>query len=102
MAASKAFTPEPPKATDSDVDEIVISDEAAKDAKGTKKKFVRYVGEATRRVITKADWAKAGFEGVETTEWSIANDQALASEDFTDAQIDYLLKTDGRFKATDR
>lgn len=102
MAASKAVTPEPPKATGSDADDIVISDEAAQDAKGTKKKFVRYAGEATRRVITKEDWASAGFNDADASEWSIANDHALPSGDFSDAQIDYLLKTDGRFKATDR
>lgn len=102
MAASKAVTPEPPKATSEDADDIVISDEAAKDAKGTKKKFIRYIGEATRRVITKDDWEKAGFSEAKATEWNIANDLALPSEEFSDAQIDYLIKTDGRFKASDR
>lgn len=90
---------EPPKATGEDVEEVVISE---KDETGTKKKFIRYTGEATERIITASDWESLGIEGKEASVWTLSADLKLPSEDFDGKQLGYLLKVDGRFKAVDK
>lgn len=95
---ASAGVSEPEKATSEPVEEIVISEE---DTTTTKKKFIKYVGDATNRVISKADWDSLGLKA-ESVEWSLQNDFRLPSEDFTEQQLTYLLKVDGRFKAADK
>lgn len=97
-ATTSVGVSEPPKATSEQVEEIVISEE---DTTTTKKNFIKYVGTATNRVISKSDWDSLGIEA-EGTEWSLKNDFRLPSEGFSEQQLTYLLKVDGRFKAADK
>lgn len=100
-AKNQAPIAEPQKATGEDVEEIVISEN---DTTSTNKKFIQYIGNATDRIITKKDWKGIGVEGdnVKDSLWDFKNGHKLPSEDFTEQQLTYLLKVDGRFKAVDK
>lgn len=93
---------EPPKSTSEDFEEIVLS--AENDTATTNKNFIKYVGAATRRVISKKDWKQVGIEGEDVKEnvWNFQNDMKLPTGDFNGQQLAYLLKVDGRFKAVDK
>lgn len=62
--------------------------------------FVKYVGDASHRVIRAADWAQLGFEpkskdaGHQEFLWGPKNDYMVESSKFTDEQLDYLLIDD--------
>lgn len=62
--------------------------------------FVKYVGQASHRVITPTDWRQLGFTpkdketGHQTFEWTPKNDFMIESAKFTDEQLDYLLIDD--------
>lgn len=92
---------EPPKSNSDDFEEIVIS---AENETETQKNFIKYVGMATRRVITKKDWKHLGIEGddVKETIWDFSNGMKVPAEGFNGQQLSYLLKVDGRFKAVDK
>lgn len=92
---------EPPKAVSEDAEEIVISSDQGVE---TKKNFIEYVGVATERIITKKDWKAVGIEGDEIKDsiWNLAGGLRLPSEDFNEKQLAYLLKVDGRFRATNK
>lgn len=92
---------EPQKAVSEDAEEIVIS---AENGTETQKNFIKYIGMATRRVITKKDWKAVGIEGDDVKEviWDFSNGMKLPAEGFNGQQLSYLLKADGRFKAVDK
>lgn len=59
--------------------------------------YVRYVGAATRRVLTAEDWERVGIEGKPAT-WHMGNGLMLPVSQFSQEQIDYLVNVDGRFQ----
>jgi hypothetical protein len=59
--------------------------------------FVKYVGRASHRKITPAQWGSLGIELHDpkaTHQWSVANDKMIESSEFSDEQLDYLLIDD--------
>ena len=59
--------------------------------------FVKYVGNASHRKITPAQWKSLAIELHDDTVthiWSIANDKMIESSEFSDEQLDYLLVDD--------
>jgi hypothetical protein len=62
--------------------------------------FVKYVGNASHRVIRAADWGQLGFPpkdekaGHQEFLWGPKNDYMIESSKFTDEQLDYLLIDD--------
>ena len=65
-------------------------------------KFVKYVGVATTRHITKSDWQAAGVQGQGDAVWHfINNGHLLPASDFSEQALAYLLNKDGRFILVD-
>lgn len=58
---------------------------------------IEYVGPASQRIVSSEDWTNVGAEG-DDAEWNFGNYFSLPTSDFTSAQQDYLLNTDGRFR----
>jgi hypothetical protein len=59
--------------------------------------FVKYVGNASHRKITPAQWGSLAIQLKDnraTHIWSVANDKMIESAQFTDEQLDYLLIDD--------
>lgn len=59
--------------------------------------FVKYVGNASHRVIRAGDWGSLGFEGKEASQevlFGPKNDYMIESSKFSDEQLDYLLIDD--------
>ena len=61
--------------------------------------FVKYVGEASHRTISAADWASLpGMQppsgGYQETTWEPKNDKMIECIVFSDEQLDYLLLDD--------
>jgi hypothetical protein len=59
--------------------------------------FVKYVGVASHRQISAADWKTLSIplrDDGATHTWSVANDKMVESSAFTDEQLDYLLIDD--------
>lgn len=62
--------------------------------------FVKYVGQASHRIISPADWKQLGFkpaskdESLNGIEWNPKNDYLVESSKLTDEQLDYLLIDD--------
>lgn len=77
--------------------EVTVSGEAGELPSG---KFVKYVGSATRRVLTAEDWASIGAKSGKDVEWSFSNGFKVESEKFTKGQLEYLLKKDGNFQVS--
>ena len=75
-----------------------LSNTAKPKAKAAPKTFVKYVGGATNRVITKADFASIGITADKDREWSFLNEFKLPESHFSDDELDYLLEKDGRFQ----
>lgn len=79
-----------------------VQQRRARRAKSKERKgpFVKYVGNASHRVIRAADWGQLGFtpkdkdKGHQEFLWSPANDYLVESAQFTDEQLDYLLIDD--------
>lgn len=65
-------------------------------AKPAPDKVVTYIGAATRRIITREDWALVGADEDEPAEWNIFNGFKIPAKKFSDPALDYL-KADGRF-----
>lgn len=61
-------------------------------------KYIEYVGAATRRILTPEDWEFIGVSDGEQNVWGFHNAFKLPAGQFSDEQLDYLLKVDGRFK----
>jgi hypothetical protein len=63
--------------------------------------FVKYVGEASHRKISAADWASlpgmvAPNGGFQPTVWEPKNDKMIECAAFSDEQLDYLLLDDNQ------
>lgn len=59
--------------------------------------FVKYVGSAAKRDIDPPAWKSLNIELKDesaTHEWNVANDKMVEANNFTDAQLDYLLIDD--------
>lgn len=63
-------------------------------------KFVHYVGKATTRVIEAGTWPNGVSQDLSTS-WTFDNDFKVAKSDFTQDQLNYLLKVDGSFVLSD-
>ena len=70
----------------------------SKKRKDPKNQYIKYNGVGTVRVITPSDWKKAGIECDSQTEWNYLNKMRLPRSAFTDEQLQYLLRVDGRFE----
>lgn len=60
---------------------------------------VRYVGVASRRILTEEDWKNVGAPGQKGVEWNFQNKFRLPKSDFSDKALAYLKKDNG-FKIT--
>lgn len=59
--------------------------------------FVKYVGAASHRIIRASEWKSLGIDLKSkdaTHEWNHKNDYLIESDQFSDAQLDYLLIDD--------
>jgi hypothetical protein len=59
--------------------------------------FVKYVGRASHRKITPAQWKSLNIplkNDTADSTWSVGNDKMIESSEFTDEQLDYLLIDD--------
>lgn len=63
-------------------------------------KDVKYIGQASLRTISEAEWLELGIEH-EAVEWNFRNNFRVPVEELTDGARKYLLKTDGRFELVD-
>lgn len=63
--------------------------------------WVVYTGVGTVRYMTPKDWADQGVDSQKHCEWSSMNHKRLPRSIFTDAELQYLLRKDGRFKLVD-
>lgn len=80
----------------------VRTEDAAADAPAVEAKeggvtHIKYVGGASKRVITAGDWASLGAEGKGDSVWGFHNEFVIAIDEFDEAQLAYLRK-DGRFE----
>jgi hypothetical protein len=59
---------------------------------------VKYIGPATRRVLTPEDWERVGVDDTEheTYEWNLKNAKMIPRDQFSEKQLAYL-RTDDRF-----
>lgn len=58
-------------------------------------RVVRYVGHATRRVISKADWEAAGVTDQDDVEWGRANHKEVNMDELSDDALKLLSKEPG-------
>lgn len=56
---------------------------------------VKYIGRATRRVISKEEWEGVGAPNQPSTEWNFQNGFSLPLSDFSEEALDYIRKDDG-------
>ena len=59
--------------------------------------WIQYNGIATVRTMSPADWKAAGVECNDYHEWNYLNHKRLPRSLFSDEQLQYLLRIDGRF-----
>ena len=60
-------------------------------------KYVQYDGVALVRQMTPADWAAANVDSDTTVEWNYLNHKRIPMSLLNDAELQYLLRIDGRF-----
>ena len=82
-------------------DESVTSKELAEaaevvEAEDVSDQVVRYVGQATERVIEAGTWPK-GCDQDASVSWNFSNDFEVPASDFTPKQLAYL-RSDGGFR----
>lgn len=60
---------------------------------------VRYVGMATRRILTPVDWERVGVDDTEhkTFVWDLTNAKQIDRSEFSEKQLEYL-RSDDRFE----
>lgn len=107
MAANKEFNEE--KAAEAEKDprkglpENVIVEEASAPtelapadplAKGP---WIQYDGIGTVRYLDEAAWKEAGIDSDKYVEWNYLNNKRIPVKNFTDEELQYLLRCDGRF-----
>lgn len=59
--------------------------------------WIQYNGQATVRIITPHDWKQAGVDSNKYCEWNYLNSKRLPRSMFSDEELQYLLRVDGRF-----
>lgn len=59
--------------------------------------WIQYNGVGTVRVIDAQAWRDAGVDSDKYCEWNYLNNKRLPRSIFTDAELQYLLRVDGRF-----
>lgn len=68
--------------------------ESAEDS-ASSQEYIKYTGDASRREITKEDWAAIGVKASKDTNWTFANGFKLPKKDFPPEALKYLLNTPG-------
>lgn len=58
---------------------------------------VRYIGPASRRILTEEDWTNVGAKGQKEVEWNFQNEFRVPVSKFSENALDYLEMTDDRF-----
>lgn len=71
--------------------------ELAQSDPNAKGPWIQYNGVATVRILTPSDWAAAGVKSTKYCEWNYLNNKRLPRSMFTDEELQYLLRIDGRF-----
>ena len=69
--------------------------------KGVRGPWVQYDGIATVRVMTAKDWKDVGVSSTKYCEWNYLNHKRLPVSSFTDEELQYLLRRDGRFSVVE-
>lgn len=60
-------------------------------------RFIQYNSIATVRIMDEKAWKAANVDSDRYFEWNYLNRKRIAIEAFTDAELQYLLRIDGRF-----
>ena len=103
--AARRSTPANPATTSGTDEDTIFIEEAEVDGAGgngesgnakSNSDGVVYVGVATRRILTKADWENIGIKNQETVEWNRANKFTIPASNFSKSAMNYL-KTDNGF-----
>ncbi len=63
--------------------------------------WVQYDGIATVRVITQSDWAAMGIDSDKEVQWNYLNKKRVPVSHFSDEELQYLLRCDGRFSVVE-
>lgn len=63
--------------------------------------WIKYKGVATVRILTQKDWAAVGVNSSTYAEWNYLNEKKLPRSMFSDEELQYLLRVDGRFELVD-
>jgi hypothetical protein len=63
-----------------------------------KGRYVQYNGVGLVRQLTPKDWKDANVDSENTYEWNYLNHKRLPLSIFSDAELQYLLRIDGRFE----
>lgn len=61
-------------------------------------KYIKYIGPALIRVMDQASWKAGGVDCETEYQWNSFNHKRLPMSAFNDAQLQYLLRVDDRFK----
>ena len=62
-----------------------------------KGQYIQYNGVGTVRIMTPQDWAAVNIDTADYHEWNGFNHKRIPRSAFSDAQLQYLLRVDGRF-----
>lgn len=68
------------------------------DAESKSGKYIRYTGPALVRIMDEAAWKGAHVDSDRYFEWNYLNHKRIPMEAFTDSELQYLLRIDGRFE----
>lgn len=68
------------------------------EAEGKSGKLIKYVGPALVRIMDESAWRAAHVDSDRYFEWNYLNHKQIPMEAFTDAELTYLLRIDGRFE----
>jgi hypothetical protein len=63
--------------------------------------WVQYDGIATVRVITQSDWQEMGIDSDKEVQWNYLNKKRVPISRFSDEELQYLLRCDGRFSVVE-
>lgn len=63
--------------------------------------WIQYNGVATVRIMDKASWASAGVDSEKYVQWNYLNNKRVPRSEFSDDELQYLLRIDGRFTLED-
>lgn len=61
-------------------------------------KYIKYNGVGTVRIMGPAEWRAVNIDCDDYFEWNGLNKKRIPLEAFTDEQLQYLLRVDGRFE----